>query len=79
MTRAWNTDKPMLSPYIYSAYDFGIYYGIYLEVGLKHDFVIEETGLTLTPSASMAYVLRDPYFRKTVGASDTEGSTSRLV
>jgi hypothetical protein len=33
--------------------------------------VIEETGLTLTPSASIAYVLRDPYFRKTTGGSDT--------
>jgi hypothetical protein len=70
-SRLWNTVNPVLSPYIYSAYDFGIYYGVYFEVGIKHDFVIEETGLTLTPSASMAYVLRDPYFRKAVGGSDT--------
>jgi len=70
-SRIWNTDKPLLSPYIYSAYDFGDYYGVYLETGLKHDFAIEETGITLTPSASIAYVLRDPYFRKAVGGSDT--------
>jgi len=61
-SRLWNTDKPILSPYILAAYDFGKFYGVYLEVGIKHDFVIEETGITLTPSASIAYVINNNYF-----------------
>ncbi len=70
-SRLWNTDKPVISPYILAAYDFDRYYGVYLEVGLKHDFAIEETGLTITPSASIAYVLSDSYFRETPNGSDT--------
>lgn len=70
-SRLWNTDKPVLSPYISAAYDFGLYYGVYLEAGLKHDFPIEETGLTITPSASVAYVLSDRFFRKDPQGSDT--------
>jgi hypothetical protein len=64
-SRLWNNDKPILSPYILAVYDFELYYGVYMEVGIKHDFVIEETGITLTPAASFAYTINDKYFIKT--------------
>ncbi|HEY1629580.1 MAG TPA: hypothetical protein VGF52_06955, partial [Tepidisphaeraceae bacterium] len=51
-----HTDKPLLSPYIYAAYDYDLYNGWYYEAGISHDFVIEDTGLTFTPQASVGYV-----------------------
>ncbi len=50
------TDKPLLSPYIYGAYDYDKYNGWYLEAGVSHDFVVEDTGLTITAQASASYV-----------------------
>lgn len=61
-SRIWNTDQPLFSPYIYGAYDFDRYDGVYLETGIKHDFVIGDTGATLTPLADVAYVLDDRRF-----------------
>lgn len=70
-SRLWNTDKPILSPYFLAAYDFGKFYGMYLEAGLKHDFVIEETGITLTPSASIGYAINNNYFVTSPNAHGT--------
>lgn len=50
------TDKPLLSPYIYAAYDFDLYNGYYIEAGVSHNFEIENTGLTITAEAEIAYV-----------------------
>ena len=52
----WKTEKPVLSPYIYAAYDFNKYSGWYFEMGVSHDWVIEDTGITLTGVAEVAYV-----------------------
>lgn len=49
-------DEPLLSPYIYAAYDYDVYSGWYFEAGISHDFVLEGTGITLTTLASIAYV-----------------------
>jgi hypothetical protein len=35
-----------------------------MEVGVRHDFVIGDTGVTLSPQGSVAYVLKDHYFIK---------------
>ncbi len=51
----WHTAKPVLSPYILGAYDYNLNNGWYFEAGVKHDFVIEDTGLTLTTLADIAY------------------------
>jgi hypothetical protein len=51
-----HTDKPLLSPYFYAAYDYDLYNGWYYEAGVSHEFVIEDTGLTFTPQASVGYV-----------------------
>jgi len=53
----FKTDRPILSPYIYAAYDYDLYNGWYFEAGCKHDFVFEDWGLTLTPRADVAYVM----------------------
>ena len=50
------TDHPILSPYIYGAYDYQRNGGFYIEAGLKHDFLFDDFGLTVTPYADVAYV-----------------------
>lgn len=61
-SRLWHTELPVLSPYAYGAYDFNKYKGFYLEAGLKHNFVIGDTGLVLTAVGDFAYVAHDAYF-----------------
>jgi hypothetical protein len=55
-------DEPILSPYIYAAYDYDAYNGWYFEFGVSHDFVIENTGVTLTAQAAAAYVRSNAQF-----------------
>jgi hypothetical protein len=50
-------DQPLLSPYFYGAYDYVRNNGWYFETGIKHDFVFEDTGLTLTAYGDAAYIL----------------------
>lgn len=50
------TEQPLFSPYIFGAYDYDLYNGWYFEAGVSHDFVIEDTGLTITALANVAYV-----------------------
>ncbi|WP_428936807.1 hypothetical protein [Fontivita pretiosa] len=68
-----SSEKPLLSPYIYGAYDYDRYNGWYLEAGVTHDFPIEETGLTLTAEAHVAYVRGIDLFDATAGAKETTG------
>ena len=51
-----HSERPLLSPYIYAAYDYDKYNGWYFEAGVQHDFVLEDIGLTLTAEAAVAYV-----------------------
>jgi len=64
-------DEPLLSPYLFAAYDYDRYSGWYFEMGISHDFVIEKTGITITPVADVAYVLNHGEFKKTPGGSST--------
>ena len=52
----FGTDAPILSPYVYAAYDHDRYNGFYFEAGVKHDFPIEDTGVVLTALADAAFV-----------------------
>jgi hypothetical protein len=70
-SRIFRMEKPLLSPYIYAAYDLAKYQGVYFEVGVRHDFYIENVGVTLSPQADIAYVLRDPIFRLPGRMTDT--------
>jgi hypothetical protein len=52
----FRTDDPILSPYVFAAYDYDLYDGLYVEAGVEHEFIIEGTGIVLTAQASVAYV-----------------------
>jgi len=56
------TDKPVLSPYIYGAYDYDLYNGWYFEAGVSHDFPIEDWGIVIRAEAQIAYVHANEYF-----------------
>ena len=67
----FRTDTPIVSPYVYAAYDYDKYNGWYFEAGLKHDFVFENTGFTLTALANIAFVLNNPYYATSPDGKDT--------
>lgn len=58
----FHSDQPVLSPYVYAAYDYDTYDGWYVEAGIKHDFVFEKLGLVVTPIADIAYVAGHAFF-----------------
>jgi hypothetical protein len=70
-SRLWHTAGPVLSPYIYGAYDYDLYHGWYFELGMHHDFPISETGLTISPNADVAYVLTNPEFQERLDSTDS--------
>jgi hypothetical protein len=59
----FRTDDPVLSPYVFAAYDYDTNHGLYVEFGISHDFEIEDTPLTITPRACFAYVNDNKQFR----------------
>lgn len=61
-SRLFHTDRPFLKPYVYAAYDLDKYKGFYVEAGIKHDFVIGDTGLIASAVGDFAYVAHDRYF-----------------
>jgi Bacterial protein of unknown function (Gcw_chp) len=54
------TPNPILSPYVYGAYDYQSNKGWYLEAGMKHDFIFEDFGVILSPYADVGYVSHFP-------------------
>ena len=69
----FRTARPIFSPYVYGAYDISLYNGFYLEAGLKHDFIFEDWGLTLSPRGDIGYVFNNPYFEGTVANARDSG------
>jgi hypothetical protein len=69
----FRTENPIFSPYFYGAYDYDLYNGWYLEAGVKHEFVIEDTGLTLTANAHVAYVRGINFFATSPTQEDING------
>jgi hypothetical protein len=69
----FRTDDPIFSPYVFGAYDYDTNHGTYLEFGIRHDFQIEDTNLTLTPRAAVAFVDNHRAFR-TQGAPPNDPS-----
>jgi hypothetical protein len=61
-SRIFHTERPLLAPYVFGAYDLNLYKGFYLEAGIRHDFVFEDLGLTFTPNADIAYVVNNPQY-----------------
>lgn len=68
-----HTDGPLFSPYVFAAYDVDLYNGWYFEAGVEHDFVVEDTGLTLTAEAHIAYVKDIELFDATGGVEEPNG------
>jgi len=52
----FHSKRPVLQPYVLSAFDYERSNGWYLETGISHDFIFEEFGLTITPKADVAYI-----------------------
>jgi hypothetical protein len=52
----FNTEKPVISPYVLAAYEYQKNEGWYLEFGIKHDFFFEEIGLTVTPKFDVGWI-----------------------
>src|SRR5690606_17664513 len=52
----WSTPRPILSPYVFAAYDYDRYDGWYMEAGVSHDVELHDLGLLLTFHAAVAYV-----------------------
>jgi len=61
-SRFFHEAQAVLTPYVYGAYDFDKYDGFYLESGIKHDFVLGDTGVVLTAVGDFAYVAHHKYF-----------------
>lgn len=61
------SDQPLLSPYVYAAYDYDLYEGWYFEIGVSHDFPIEDWGIVLTALAHVGYVHANEYFTRRNG------------
>ena len=59
----FRSDDPIFSPYILAAWDYDTYNGLYVEMGVRHDFEIEGMPLTLSPIARIAYVSGNKEFR----------------
>lgn len=58
----FHTERPVFNPYVFGAYDFDVFQGLYLEAGLNHTLPIENTGLVFIANAHAAYVNRFDLF-----------------
>jgi hypothetical protein len=65
------TERPVLSPYLYSAYDYEEYLGWYFEAGVEHEIPIEDLGLTFTFFADAAYVVNQQFYTVNSGDYDS--------
>jgi len=72
-SRLFHSETPIFSPYAYAAYDLEKYHGFYLEAGIRHDFVIYNTGLILTAVGDFAYVAHDRYFLTPLTVGNVSG------
>lgn len=58
----FGAEQPVFSPYAFASYDYDLYSGLYIEGGIKHEFVFEDTPFTLTAVADVAFVASNPQF-----------------
>jgi hypothetical protein len=71
----FRSDVGVFNPYVFAAYDYDTNHGLYIELGVSHDFAIEDTPLTLTPRAAIAYVDNNKTYR-TEGKPPTDPAFS---
>ncbi|MBA3273631.1 MAG: hypothetical protein H0T11_07140, partial [Chthoniobacterales bacterium] len=58
----FKTDKPILSPYVFAAYDYDLYDGLYMEAGFNHEIEFEDLDIVLIGHAHVAYVNSNKQF-----------------
>lgn len=63
----FSTRRPLLSPYVFAAYDYDNYDGWYLEAGVSHELDLEDWGITLEFYGHVAYVHDFALFSATPG------------
>ena len=68
------TERPVFSPYVLAVYDYDQYSGWYIEGGIKHTIIFEDTPFSLTGEASVAYVNSFGDLFAVPGASDESDS-----
>lgn len=51
----FKTERPIFAPYVFAAYDYDKFEGLYAEAGVSHTFLIEETPLAITVNGHVAY------------------------
>ena len=61
-SKLWRIERPLLAPYVYAAYDYDLYDGFYVEAGVRHQFELEDTGITVTAVADVAWVADNAQF-----------------
>ena len=61
-SRLWRTERPLFAPYVYAAYDYDLYDGLYVESGVRHTFELQDTGITVTAVADVAWVWNNALF-----------------
>jgi hypothetical protein len=64
-------DGPVFSPYIFAAYDYDLWDGLYLEAGIKHDFPFDDIGVVLTAVADVGYAFNNEFFTAPGSSDDT--------
>lgn len=52
----FNTDDPIISPYVLGAFVYQKEEGWYVETGVKHDFSFEDLGLVITAHSNVAWI-----------------------
>lgn len=58
----FRTVRPVLSPYVFAAYDYDLYDGLYLEAGFNHEVEFEDLDIVLIGHAHVAYVESNKQF-----------------
>ena len=66
----FHSERPVFHPYISAAYDFDVWEGLYLEVGIQHEIPIENTGLVFIANANVGYVNGFDLFRSADAKDD---------
>jgi hypothetical protein len=63
----FHSEEPILHPYVLAAWDYDKYNGLYVELGVRHDFEVQDTPLVVSPIAQIAYVSGNKMYRQPIG------------
>jgi hypothetical protein len=55
-SQLFRSEQALLKPYVYAAYDYDQWDGLYLEAGIQPTWKLENTGLSITLDAHVSYI-----------------------